>query len=60
MCHVAAVKRLLVLDYNQDYIFISFRIIEPIFCYFENGTALKPVLGDVYSLVNYTAVYEDT
>ena len=28
--------------------------------YFENRRLLKSVLGDVYSLANYTAVYEET
>ena len=69
-CRVAAVKRLFVLNHSAHHIsFTAFGIIESIMAILkiENRTFLKLVLGwsgmgvgEVYSLANYTAVYEET
>ena len=54
-----AVKRLPVLHHSADYIFISFRIIGPLYI-FENGVLLICKLEGVGSVANFITAYKES
>ena len=56
---MAAVKSLPGLHHSKMFIFIFFRITEPILI-LRNRALLKPVVWGAYSPANYMAVYEES
>ena len=59
-CHEAIIQCLLILHHGANYTyFIASGIIEPILDTLKVEYGLPQVLGDVYWLTDYTAVYED-
>ena len=59
LCRVAAVKSLTVHHHNAGYILFSLGSLSPS-SYLENQIPLKPALGGVCSLANYSVAYEET